>query len=57
MMALMQRDGYYTVRFSSARFLTHAPGLYEKVGFTDIPHPSGFPDDMRDFVYFMQRPL
>jgi GNAT superfamily N-acetyltransferase len=50
-------DGYQTVLFSSARFLTHARGLYESVGFHDIPHPDGFPDDLRDFVYFMERPL
>jgi len=53
----MIEDGYGTVMFSSARFLTHARRLYESVGFRDIPHPAGFPDKHRDFVYFMERPL
>lgn len=57
MFGQMQADGYASVMFSSARFLTHARALYESVGFQDIPHPDGFPDDMRDTVYFMKRPL
>lgn len=51
-----RRDGYRIVRFSSARFLPHARALYESVGFVDIPHPDGFPDEMREIVYFMERP-
>jgi GNAT superfamily N-acetyltransferase len=57
MFTAMIADGYHTVRFSSARFLTHARRLYESAGFHDIPHPDGFPQDWRDFVYFMERPL
>lgn len=57
MFTAMIADGYRTVRFSSARFLTHARRLYESAGFQDVPHPDGFPQAHRDFVYFMERPL
>lgn len=57
MFEAMIADGYRTVRFSSARFLTHARTLYERVGFHDIPHPDGLPADLRKFIYFMERPL
>ena len=57
MFAAMRGDGYATVRFSSARFLTHARKLYEGVGFLDIPHPPGFPEKAKEFVYFMEQPL
>ena len=57
MFASMRQDGYRNVHFSSARFLTHARRLYESVGFHDIPHPDGFPDTLRGFVYFMERSL
>lgn len=53
----MIADGYRTVIFSSARFLTHARRLYESAGFQDMPYPDGFPGNLRHFVYFMQRPL
>lgn len=53
----MRTDGYTKVRFSSARFLTHARKLYEKVGFADIQHPAGFPDHLKQIAYFMERPL
>lgn len=49
----MRADGYHTVRFSSARFLTHARALYERAGFHDIPSPEGAPDH----VYFMEQRL
>ena len=49
--------GYRKVFFSSAKFLTHAKALYESAGFLDMPHPEGFPDEWRDYVYFMERPL
>ena len=38
-------------------FLEHARALYESVGFKDIAQPEGLPDYLRDFVYFMERPL
>ena len=57
MFEAMKADGYRTVRFSSARFLTHARRLYESVGFVDIQHPDGFPEELHSFVYFMERPL
>lgn len=57
MFVAMMTDGYQTVRFSSARFLTDARRLYESVGFYDIAQPEGFPDSFRDFAYFMERPL
>ena len=50
MFEAMIADGYQTVLFSSARFLTHARQLYESVGFESIPHPDDFPEDKRDFV-------
>lgn len=53
----MRADGYKTVRFSSAKFLIHARSLYERVGFTDIPHPEGWPDFLRPITYHMERPL
>ena len=34
-----------------------AVGLYESVEFQDMPHPEGLPEDVRRFIYFMQRPL
>ena len=57
MFEAMIADGYQTVCFSSARFLTHARTLYESVGFHDVPLPDGIPEHLRDFVYFMERPL
>ncbi len=57
MFAQMAADGYRSVVFSSAKFLTHARRLYESVGFRDIPHPADFPAHLRSFVYFMERPL
>jgi ribosomal protein S18 acetylase RimI-like enzyme len=53
----MKADRYATVRFSSAKFLEHARALYESVGFRDIEQPGNLPDYLRDFVYFMERPL
>ncbi len=53
----MRADGYDTAMFSSARFLTHARAMYESAGFIDMPHPQGFPEEWRKYVYFMQRPL
>jgi hypothetical protein len=53
----MVDDGYGKVFFSSATFLTHARTMYEAAGFTGIPHPPGFPAELRDRVYFMQRTL
>ena len=53
----MVADGYEKVIFSSAKFLTHARTMYRNAGFEDMPHPDGFPDAWRDYVYFMQRPL
>lgn len=50
-------DGYEKVMFSSAKFLTHARAMYESAGFVDVPHPEGFPDEWRQYVYFMERPL
>jgi len=57
MLSQMKADQYARVRFSSAKFLNHARALYESAGFADIPQPEGFPDYLRDFVYFMERPL
>lgn len=57
MIRQMAADGYKTVRFSSAKFLTHARSLYESVGFSDIPQPPELPEFLHDFVYFMERPL
>lgn len=53
----MRADGYSTVRFASAWFLTHARALYENVGFTDIRQPENFPDHLKEIVYFMERQL
>ena len=53
----MRTDGYSAVRFESANFLSHALQLYEKVGFTEIPPPAGFPEYLKDIAYFMERPL
>lgn len=53
----MRADGYRSVMFSSARFLTHARTLYESVGFQDMAAPEGLPDEIARFIYFMQRPL
>ena len=53
----MIADGYHKVIFSSAKFLTHARTMYENAGFQNMEHPAGFPDDWRDYVYFMQRTL
>jgi GNAT superfamily N-acetyltransferase len=53
----MTLDGYKKVMFSSAKFLTHARAMYENAGFVDMPHPRGFPDEWRKYVYFMERPL
>lgn len=50
-------DGYRKVFFSSATFLTHAREMYKAAGFSDIPHPEGFPDAWRNRVYFMERSL
>lgn len=53
----MAADGYSSVFFSSATFLTHARKMYEAAGFVAMPHPEGFPDEWRNRVYFMQRSL
>lgn len=53
MFALMRAAGYTKARFSSARFLEHARGLYESMGFVDVPAPEGMPP----YVYFMEREL
>ena len=53
----MVADGYQKVLFSSAKFLTHARAMYQKAGFEDAPHPDDFPDEWRDYVYFMERSL
>lgn len=53
----MRADGYRKVFFSSATFLTHARKMYEGVGFESIPHPAGFPANLRERVYFMERSL
>ena len=57
MFSSMAEDGYKDVRFSSARFLTHARWLYESVGFLDMAPPEGLPDEIARFIYFMERPL
>lgn len=57
MFVQMREDGYETVMFSSARFLTHARAMYEAAGFLDTPHPDGFPPEWVPYVYFMVRPL
>jgi len=53
MFAHMAADGYDTVCFSSAKFLTHAKALYEALGFSEVPPPPG----AEDVEYFMARPL
>ncbi|WP_299146366.1 GNAT family N-acetyltransferase [uncultured Tateyamaria sp.] len=53
----MGKDGYDKAVFSSAVFLTHAKAMYEAAGFADMPHPSGFPEEWKPYVYFMERPL
>lgn len=53
----MISDGYKNVVFSSAKFLTHARTMYQNAGFIDMPHPQGFPDEWRKYVYFMGRSL
>ncbi|WP_223420818.1 GNAT family N-acetyltransferase [Tateyamaria pelophila] len=53
----MVADGYETVFFSSATFLTHARAMYESAGFVSMPQPEGFPDAWRNKVYFMERSL
>ncbi|MBL4768536.1 MAG: GNAT family N-acetyltransferase [Rhodobacteraceae bacterium] len=53
----MTADGYRKVKFSSAKFLTHAKKMYKRAGFSDIPHPQDFPDAWRKYVYFMERQL
>ena len=50
-------DGYESVFFSSATFLTHARAMYENAGFVPMSHPQGFPEQWRDKVYFMERSL
>jgi GNAT superfamily N-acetyltransferase len=57
MFAQMIEDGYHKVVFSSAGFLTHAKAMYEAAGFSDVPHPQGFPDEWKPYVYFMERTL
>ena len=53
----MIEDGYQKVVFSSATFLTNAKSMYQAAGFVEVPHPEGFPDEWRNYVYFMERPL
>ncbi|MDC1482439.1 GNAT family N-acetyltransferase [Ascidiaceihabitans sp.] len=53
----MKNDGYERTQFSSARFLTHARDLYEKVGFEEIPLPQDIPDELAETVYFMEKAL
>lgn len=53
----MISDGYEKAVFSSAKFLTHARAMYESAGFVDMPFPEGFPDEWREYVYFMERSL
>lgn len=57
MISQMIEDGYERVVFSSAIFLTHAKAMYEAAGFTNVPHPDGFPEEWKPYVYFMERPL
>ena len=57
MFECMVADGYEKVRFSSAKFLTHARSMYEAAGFTSCPHPESFPEQWRPYVYFMERDL
>ncbi len=53
----MIEDGYQTVVFSSATFLTHAKAMYQAAEFTDASHPEGFPDEWKPYVHFMERAL
>lgn len=53
----MIEDGYQMVMFTSAKFLTHAKAMYENVGFTNRPHPEGFPDEWIPYTYCMERSL
>lgn len=55
--AHMRADGYNRAQLSSGRFLTHARGLYDRVGFREIALPKDYPPDLRDSVYFMEKPL
>lgn len=57
MFEAMRADGYQTVHFSSARFLTHARALYESMGFNLIPTPDEVSEEHRQIVYFMERSL
>lgn len=57
MFSQMKADRYSRVRFSSAKFLKTARVLYESVGFAEMSHPPELPDYLRDFVYFMEKPL
>ena len=57
MFRYMKNDGYERTQFSSARFLTHARDLYEKVGFEEIPLPQDIPDELAETVYFMEKAL
>ena len=57
MFKCMKNDGYERTQFNSARFLTHARHLYEKVGFQEIPLPKGTPKGMAKTSYFMERNL
>ncbi|WP_168184232.1 GNAT family N-acetyltransferase [Thioclava sp. F42-5] len=52
----LRADGYCMMHFSSANRLTHA-AMYEAAGFSDIPHPTGFPDEWRKRAYVMERTL
>ena len=57
MFSQMIGDGYQKVVFSSAIFLTHAKNMYAAAGFPCAPHPEGFPDEWKPYVYFMERAL
>jgi len=57
MFAQMIEDGYQKAVFSSAAFLTHAKVMYQAAGFSNAPHPEGFPDEWKPYVYFMERTL
>ena len=57
MVEQMITDGYTRVFFSSATFLTHARAMYEAAGFVLMQQPEGFPNQLRDKVYFMERLL
>ena len=53
----MASDGYRSVMFSSANFLTHAKAMYEASGFVSVPHPDEFPSDWVPYTYVMRRSL